>query len=71
MTVAAEERLTLTVEQAAQRLGIGRSLAYGMVARGELPSVKLGRLRRVPVAALEDWLREQSAPTGHFQALGR
>lgn len=39
---------TLTVEEAARRLGIGRSLAYDLARRGELPGVlRLGRTYRV------------------------
>lgn len=53
------ERLLLTVEEAARRLGIGRSLAWRLVRDGELPSVRLGRLVRVPERALEDWLKRR------------
>ncbi len=42
----------LSVEEVAAFCGIGRSLAYSLVARGELPSVRLGRLVRVPRAAI-------------------
>ena len=52
-----EGKLLLTVEEAAQRLGIGRSHAYVYVLRGELPSVKLGRARRVPADELERFCR--------------
>ena len=42
--VAPAERKTLTVEEAAQELGIGRRLAYELARRGELPGViRLGR----------------------------
>ena len=37
----------LFVSEAAVWLGIGRTLTYELVQRGELPSVKLGRLVRV------------------------
>jgi len=50
------ERLLLTVEEAARRLGIGRSLAWRLVRSGELPSVRLGRLVRVPERNLQVWL---------------
>ena len=53
------DRLLLTVEEAAQRLGIGRSLAWRMVRSGELPSVRLGRLVRIPEQSLVDWLKRQ------------
>lgn len=44
--------LLLTPEQAAERLGVGRSKVYELIGTGELESVKIGRLRRVPVDAL-------------------
>ena len=48
-----DEKRLLTVDEAAHRLGIGRSHAYVFVLRGELESVKLGRSRRVPAQAVE------------------
>jgi len=44
--------LTLTVEQAAKVLGIGRSTAYELVHTGDIPSLRLGRRIVVPVAPL-------------------
>lgn len=52
----------LTVPEAAKLLRIGRNLAYELVARGEIPSVRLGRLIRVPRAALEERLRAAGIP---------
>ena len=46
-------QVSLTVEEAAKRLAIGRTKAYELVASGELQSVTIGRCRRVPVEALE------------------
>lgn len=48
--------LLLTVEQAADRLGIGRTLAYALVSAGEIESVQIGRLRRIPADALPAFL---------------
>jgi excisionase family DNA binding protein len=45
-------RLTVSVPEAARILGISRALAYELVARGELPSLRLGRRLVVPVARL-------------------
>lgn len=56
--------LLLTVEQAAERLGIGRTLAYALVSAGEIESVQIGRLRRIPADALPaflDRLRSETA----------
>lgn len=48
----------LSVAEAAAWLKIGRGLAYEMVRRGDLASVRLGRLVRVPRAALASILKE-------------
>ncbi|MHB8312384.1 MAG: helix-turn-helix domain-containing protein [Candidatus Dormibacteria bacterium] len=50
-----------TVDQAAQALGIGRSRAWVMISHGEIPSIKLGKLRRVPVEALRAWVAAEVA----------
>ena len=49
-------RATLTVEQTAQILGLGRTAAYDAARRGELPTGRLGRRLLVPVPALLEWL---------------
>lgn len=46
-----ETPLLLTPEQAAEQLGVGRSKVYELIGTGELESVKIGRLRRVPADA--------------------
>lgn len=45
-------RVLLTVEEAAERLGIGKTKTYSFVKSGELESVCIGRLRRVHVDAV-------------------
>jgi excisionase family DNA binding protein len=46
-------RLTLTVPEVAELLGISRSSAYECVRRGEIPSITLGRRVVIPRRALE------------------
>jgi len=46
------ERLLLRPAEAAELLSISRTRAYEMIARGELPSVRLGASVRVPLADL-------------------
>jgi excisionase family DNA binding protein len=46
------ERIGLTVEEAAELLGISRAFAYELVADGSLPSLRLRRRIIVPRAAL-------------------
>lgn len=53
--------LLLRVDDAAQLLGISRAKAYQLVSSGRLPSVKIDRTRRVPLAALERWIENQIA----------
>jgi len=56
-----ESRLTLSVEETASLLGLGRSAAYEAARRGELPSRRLGRRVIVPVPALLHWLGIEAA----------
>ena len=48
-----KEKLTLTVDETAKCLGIGRNSAYEAIARGEIPVIKVGKRLLVPKAALE------------------
>ncbi len=59
------QRLLLNVNEVASLLGCGRTYVYGMIQRGELPVVKLGRLTRVPSRALTEFIanEENAAPT--------
>jgi excisionase family DNA binding protein len=50
------KKLTVTVEEAAEVIGISRAQAYRCVRRGELRAVQLGRRLVVPLVALEDLL---------------
>jgi len=49
----------LTVPEAAKLLRISRNLAYELVARHEIPAIRLGRVIRVPKQGLEEWLDRQ------------
>ncbi len=57
-----DRRLSLTVMEAAEVLGISRTLTYELVARGKLPSLRLGRRIVVPRQALEALLEAASDP---------
>jgi excisionase family DNA binding protein len=48
-------------EKVAELLDISRSKVYEMLATGDLPSVLIGRCRRIPVEALRTWLTGQGA----------
>jgi excisionase family DNA binding protein len=48
-------RLLVSVREAARMLDCGRSLVYDFIRTGQLPIVKLGRLTRIPVEALQEF----------------
>ncbi|MFP5452067.1 MAG: helix-turn-helix domain-containing protein [Thermoleophilia bacterium] len=53
-------RDTVTVDEAAIVLGIGRTSAYKAVQRGDIPSIRIGRRLLVPRAAIEDMVGRRS-----------
>jgi excisionase family DNA binding protein len=50
------EPLLVTVEEAARLLHVGRSMIYELMNRGEIPSLRIGSARRIPVGALRAWI---------------
>ena len=54
-----ESRILLTPEAAASRLSCGRSTVYELIQEGRLESIRIGRSRRIPVAALERFIEAQ------------
>jgi len=53
------EPKTVSVPEAGRRwLGIGRNAAYEAARRGDIPTIRIGRLLRVPIVALERKLEE-------------
>lgn len=54
-------RLLLKVEEIAEILNVGRSTAYHLVLTGEIESVTVGRLRRVPAEAVTEYVNRLRA----------
>ena len=55
------KRRTMTVDEVAKALGVGRSTAYAAIHRGEIPAIKIGDRRLVPIVAIERMLDEAAA----------
>jgi excisionase family DNA binding protein len=55
-SVSESPRILLTVQEAARVLGIGRTLMYSLVMSGEIESVPIGRLRRIPTECLTEYV---------------
>ena len=64
---ASAERLLLTIPEAAQMLGLGRTSVYALIRSRELPVIKIGAAARVPVRAVREWAEqaEAAARTSH------
>ena len=54
-------RVMLTAEQAAEALGIGRTTMYALIKSGDIESVRIGRLRRVPADAIAAYTQRLTA----------
>ena len=53
-------RKALSVEMAAKMLGISRSMGFKLIRRGELRSIKAGTRTLVPVAAVDEFIEQNS-----------
>ncbi|MGP8160244.1 MAG: helix-turn-helix domain-containing protein [Candidatus Dormibacteria bacterium] len=58
------ERVTMTINEAAVRLGISRGSAYAAARRGDLPVIRINRRIVVPRVAFQRWLEAAAAPSG-------
>ncbi len=53
-----KESVVMTVPEAGAKLGLGRNASYEAAARGDIPTIKLGKLLKVPRAAFDRMLSE-------------
>lgn len=53
------ERLLLRPAEAAETLGVSRSVIYALVQRGELASVRVGTSIHIAVDELRRWVEEK------------
>ncbi|MGP8179164.1 MAG: helix-turn-helix domain-containing protein [Steroidobacteraceae bacterium] len=60
----APPQLLVRAEQAAEMIAVSRATMYLMIRRGDIPSLKIGNLRRVPVGALRAHIDRQLAAAG-------
>lgn len=55
------DKLLHSPEETAGVLGCGRSYVFELIARGEIESFKIGRLRKIPREAITDYIERQRA----------
>ena len=68
VTVRTDDRILLSVEDAAERLDIGRTMLYEPISAGAIHAIHVGRLRKVPVEALREYVDRQRALAGDTPA---
>ncbi|WP_128380481.1 excisionase family DNA-binding protein [Streptomyces cavernae] len=59
-----DTQLLLSPERAADRMDLGRSKIFELMATGELESVLIGRSRRIPLDALKAYVERLRADQG-------
>lgn len=55
-------RLLLSVPEAAEMLGLTPKGMWTMVGRRDIDTVKVGRLRKIPLSAVEAYIAERTIP---------
>jgi excisionase family DNA binding protein len=60
--------LLLTVEEAAELLNVGRTTMYALIKTGEVESVPVGRLRRVPAECVAEYVQRLRAANRPLQS---
>lgn len=58
------KRLTLSVAEAAQELGISTRKVYDLTHQQGFPVLKIGARTRIPRAGLEEWVASNGTPKG-------
>lgn len=54
--LVAMEPLLLRPTEAADLIGVGRSKIYELIAKGEVPSIRIGSSVRIPAEGLREWI---------------
>jgi len=58
------EKLAYTIEEAAELLSLSRTQLYRLIEVEELPTVKVGKSRRITFAQLESFVRKLEQENG-------
>jgi len=58
------ERVLLTPEEVADALHVGRCTVYDLLRTNQLQSFKIGKLRRIPVDAVHEFIKRMAEESG-------
>ena len=64
MEAGVEQKEWFTADELVRWLGLGRTKTYEMLRSGELPSYKIGRVRRIRRQDVEAWLERNKFQPG-------
>ena len=53
--------LTMSVQEAAEQLGICTKYCYMLTHRADFPTIKIGRRTRISREGLQEWIRQNSS----------
>lgn len=56
----------LTIREVARRLALGRTTVYELIGKQELKTIKVGRCRRIPESAVDEWIRRRIDAEGDY-----
>lgn len=54
------EKLTYSIPEAAQVLGVSRPTAYALAKSKDFPILKIGKRKVVPVQELREWIKKNT-----------
>jgi len=61
MLTPSQRRLTMSVTEVCQEMGISKPTGYDLVNQTNFPSIRLGKKIIIPREAFENWLQESVA----------
>ena len=56
------EKLTLTVQEAAQQLGLSRNSCYNAILQNSIPHIKIGKRILIPIKSFNSMLESAGKP---------
>lgn len=61
----------LNAREVAERLRLSLSMVWALIARGDIPSITIGRARRVPASQLDAWIAHKTSTDRHRPGVER
>ena len=64
METGRAEKEWFTADELGHWLGLGRTKTHSLIRNGEIPSYKIGRIRRIRRQDVEAWLEQNRCQSG-------